>query len=105
MANEKQNITLVLDWHRIPLCVDRADEQVYREAAKMLNTLYEKYEKRFPQKSPEELWMYVALSVARDLKQDTRDKNLQPVMEKVAEMNKELQQFLEQDEDQLNKEK
>ncbi len=97
MANEKQNITLVLDWHRIPLTVNRAEEQVYREAADMLNAIYKRYQQRFPQKSAEEIWMFTALSVACDLKRDTRDKSLQPVMEKVAELSASLQQFLEQD--------
>ncbi len=95
--NEKQNITLVLDWHRIPLCVNREEEQVYREAADVLNTTYKRYQQRFPQKSAEELWIYTALSVACDLKRDVRDKNLQPVMEKVAELNAELGEFLKQD--------
>ncbi len=97
MVTDKQNITLVLDWHRIPLCVKREDEPVYRKAAEMLNDIYKHYQQRFPQKSPEELWMYTALSVACDLKRDTRDKNLQPITEKVAELNAELAEFLKQD--------
>ncbi len=97
MVSDKQNITLVLDWHRIPLSVNRADEQIYREAADVLNTTYKRYQQRYPQKSPEELWIYAALSVACELKRDTRDKSLQPIMEKVAELNTELQQFLQQD--------
>ncbi len=97
MASDKQNITLVLDWHRIPLCVNRADEPIYREAADVLNATYLKYKAKFPKKSPEEWWVYAALTVACELKRDTRDKDMQPVMAKVEELNKELRLFLEQD--------
>lgn len=52
MANDKQNIWLHLaDTKAMPLSIDRADEATYREAEKLVNTLWERWMLRFSENS------------------------------------------------------
>ncbi len=91
---DKQAIILVIDCYRIPLTVRREEEPIYRKAAQMLNEVYQKYAKRMPNKSPQELWILVALEIAVTLHKDARSKDLQPVMNKIEEINAALSEVL-----------
>lgn len=84
--SDKQNITLLLDAHRIGLSVEREQEPVYREAAKRVNEIYKKYARVYPNLPVEKLWVYTALELAVNFQSDVRDKNLQPVLEKMQEL-------------------
>ncbi len=83
---DKQNITLLLDVHRVSVAVEREQEPVYREAAKRVNEVYHKYAKNFPNLPVEKLWVYTALELAVNFQSDVRDKNLQPVLAKMQEL-------------------
>jgi len=71
----------------VPLLIDPKDESSYRDAAVMLNQQYKQYAAAYPQLPVEQLWIYVALSVAVNLQSDARDKNLAPILEKIKELN------------------
>lgn len=88
-----QNINLEVDCHRFRLKVERSQEPVYRRAADTLNNTYKRYATRFPQKPVEELWVLVALEVAVSLHSDIREKDLKPVMEKLAELNEKIKEI------------
>lgn len=94
MADDVQHITLQLDAHRIALNVKREQEAAYREAGQLLNKRYEFYRQRMPKASTEQLWMYVALESAVNLRMDTRSKDLKPIEDKVKELNQLIQQQL-----------
>ncbi len=89
---EKQNITLRIDCHEVRLTVDRDKEEVYRKAAVTLNETYRKYADAFPQLSLEKLWVYTALEVAVNLHSDIREKDLKPLLKKLEELNKKIQE-------------
>ena len=87
MSDYKQHINLKLDIHNVALDIDPEKEQTYREAAAWLNKRYQFYQARFQNVSPEKLWMYVALESAVGLHADVRDKSLEPVKQKLSELN------------------
>ncbi|MBR1809137.1 MAG: cell division protein ZapA [Paludibacteraceae bacterium] len=89
--SEKQNITLRLDCHEVRLSVDRDKEEIYRKAAVTLNDTYKRYAARYPQLPVEKLWVYTALEVAVNLHSDMRDKDLQPLLQKIAELNQKIE--------------
>lgn len=89
-----QNIVLNLDVHRVPLSVVREQEVFYRDAAKMLNERFRHYRQRFPSVQAEKLWVYVALDMAVNLQSDAFDKSLQPVTDKLNELNEKVKQAL-----------
>ena len=68
MDNRKQHITLQLDAHHISLNVLADKEALYRNAA-------------------EQIWVYVALEMAVNLQADAHAHRLQPVEEKIQELN------------------
>jgi cell division protein ZapA (FtsZ GTPase activity inhibitor) len=90
----KQHITLQLDSHHISINVLANQEHLYRDAAKILNEKYRHYQKKMQTSSAEQLWVYVALDMAVNLCAETHAQRLQPIDEKVQELNKIILQQL-----------
>ena len=103
MSERKQNIILNIDVHKVPLRVDAEDEEVFRKAGVYVNELFRKYQlKLMNEKSTETLWMYVALHTTVELMSDERDKSLEPVKDKLKELNNLIQEKLKGGQDALN---
>ena len=94
MEQRKQHITLQLDAHHISLNVQADKEHLYRKAAEMINERYKHYQRMAPNKSAEQLWVYVALDMAVNLQADAHAHRLQPVDEKIQELNKIILQYI-----------
>ena len=88
MSERKQNITLKLDIHTITLSVDPDKEEFYRLAGAWLNKRYQLYQAAYRNDSPEKLWLKVALEAAVGLHADARQKALEPIEQKIQELNK-----------------
>lgn len=84
----KQHITLQLDAHHISLNVPADKEHLYRKAAEMINERYRYYQRIAPTRSAEQIWVYVALDMAVNLCADAYANRLQPIDEKIQELNK-----------------
>lgn len=87
MEPRKQHITLQLDAHHISLNVQADKEPLYRKAAEQINERYRYYRRLLPNQSAEQIWVYVALEVAVNLQADAHAHRLQPIEEKVKEIN------------------
>ena len=87
MEPRKQHITLQLDAHHISLNVQADKEHLYRKAAEKINERYRYYQKLAPNRSAEQLWVYVALDMAVNLQADAHANRLQPIDEKIQELN------------------
>lgn len=85
--SRKQHITLQLDAHHISLNVLADKEALYRNAAEQINNRYRYYRKILPNQSAEQIWVYVALEMAVNLQADAHAHRLQPIEEKVQELN------------------
>lgn len=84
---DKQHITLHLDTHVVNLNVPRQRESLYRQAAKQVNDSYKEYLRLMPKApSSEYLWAYTALRMACSWLDDARGKELQPVRERLQEL-------------------
>ena len=90
----KQHITLQLDSHHISINVLAHQEHLYRDAAKILNEKYRHYQRKMQTSSAEQLWVYVALEMAVNLCAESHAQRLQPIDEKVQELNKIILQQL-----------
>jgi cell division protein ZapA (FtsZ GTPase activity inhibitor) len=91
----KQHITLHLDSHHISINVLAHQEHLYRDAAKILNEKYRHYQKKMQTSSAEQLWVYVALDMAVNLQADAHAHRLQPIDEKVQELNQQIINILQ----------
>lgn len=87
-------INLHLDAHTVSLTVPQETEAFYRQAEKMLNERFAYYLRTQPKASAELLWAYVALEVGANLCSDARAKSLEPVEQKLALLNKLIQDNL-----------
>ena len=85
--SRKQHITLQLDAHHISLNVLADKEVLYRNAAEQINNRYRHYRKLLPNQSAEQIWVYVALEMAVNLQADAHAHRMQPIEEKVQELN------------------
>ena len=94
MDNRKQHITLQLDAHHISLNVLADKEALYRNAAEQINERYRYYQRLVPNRSAEQLWVYVALDVAVNLQADAHAHRLQPIDEKIKELNQIILQHI-----------
>jgi hypothetical protein len=83
----KQHINLQLDAHQISLNVQADKEHLYRKAAEVINARYKYYQHVAPNKSAEQIWVYVALDMAVNLQADAHAHRLQPIDEKIQELN------------------
>ena len=90
----KQHITLQLDAHHISINVLAHQEHLYRDAAKILNEKYRHYQRKMQTSSAEQLWVYVAVDMAVNLCAESHAQRLQPIDEKVQELNKIILQQL-----------
>lgn len=102
MNQATQHITLRIDFHSIELNVPREQEAAYRDAASQINQLYKGYMKKYPQLSPEKIWLYVALDVAVELQLDKHTKALEPLQDLITELNKQVLQTTETIKTQIN---
>lgn len=91
---DKQRITLQIGAHKIVLNINPEQEPFYRDAAVRLSEQYQQYARRFPNLPVEQIWIYVALSMAVNLQSDARDKNIEPLMEKIRELNQLIEKTL-----------
>ena len=87
MEPRKQHITLQLDAHHISLNVVADKEVLYRNAAEQINERYRHYRKMLPTHSAEQIWVFVALETAVNLQADAHAHRLQPIEEKIQELN------------------
>lgn len=87
MSERQQHIVLKFDTHNVALNVPADREAIYREAAELLNERYHVYQRRNPSKTIGELWLYVALEAAVNLKSDEREKSLAAVDKQIQAIN------------------
>lgn len=62
--NDKMRISLLVDTQRYPLTINRDDEQLYRDAAKLIDNKLNKYRRAFPEFDDQKHWAMAALEIA-----------------------------------------
>lgn len=77
----------------MPLNIRREDEEIYRNAEKLVNKYLEKYRKSFSQRSMEEILTIVAYQIAVIVSKQEINNDIGPMAEKMMELNKELKEL------------
>ena len=94
MDDKMMRITLLIDCQRYPLHIRREDEQLYRDAAKMIDTTLNKYRSWKPELGANNHWAMAALELAFNL-MSMKDRNdTQPDLDKLKELTKELDNYV-----------
>lgn len=95
---EKQRITLQIVSRKIALNVIPEQEPFYRDAAVKINEKYQQYQRAYPNLPVEQIWIYVALEMAVNLHSDAREKNIEPILSKIRELNQLIEETLKNEE-------
>ena len=94
---ETINIKLQLGDHPMRFVVPWNEEVYYRNAAEFLNKRFQNYSNKNRGKSAEQIWVYVALEAAMNLERQAARYDMEPVMERINNMNKSIIEALNGD--------
>lgn len=95
--DDKLRITLMIGDIQYSLNINRADEQVYRNASKLINNKLNKYRAYFDKLDPIRVMSMVALEIAVE-KVGLENKNdTAPYIEKLEELTKELEAYFKKE--------
>lgn len=98
--NERMNnsdiftINILINGVRMPLKIKREDEELYRNAEKIVNKYLEQYRNQLSQRSMEEILTIVAYQLAVIVSKQNTSQDLVPLVEKMKEINREVKEIL-----------
>jgi cell division protein ZapA len=92
--NDTFLINVQIGGYRLPLRIERKEEELYRLAEKVLGKYLEAYQKKYSHRSAEEVFIFVAYELAVMLVRKMMQQNTAPLAEKVSSLNQELEKLL-----------
>lgn len=94
MADDIFEIKLLVGGTYYPLSIKRKDEAVYREAARKINLLLNRYRDHFPQLSDEKYYVMAAMHIAVVNQMMENANDTKPYKERIGEMTFKLDSLL-----------
>ena len=91
---EMMKINLLIDCQRYPLKIRREDEQLYRDAAKLIDKTLNKYRDWMPDLDSNNHWAMAALELAYSAISMKRKNDTKPYTEKLEQLTKELEAYI-----------
>ena len=89
-------INILINGVRLPLTVKRDEEELYRNAEKIVVKFINDYQKLYSQKSYNEILTYAAFRLAVILNKQSSKQDLAPLAERIKELDNELATLLAQ---------
>jgi len=87
-------INILINGVRLPLTVKRDEEELYRNAEKIVVKFINDYQKLYSQKSYSEILTYTAFRLAVILNKQSSNQDLAPLAERIKELDNELNTLL-----------
>lgn len=87
-------IHILINGVRLPLTVQRSDEEIYRKAEKIVVKFINEYQKIYSQKSYTEILTYVAFRLAVVLTKQDSNEDVAPLAERIQKLDDELKALL-----------
>ena len=91
---EEFEIKLLVGGTYYPLTIKRKDEAVYREAARRLNSMLNRYRDHFPQLSDEKYYVMAAMHMAMANQMWENFNDTAPYKERIQEMSDKLDSLI-----------
>lgn len=95
MDKDEFLINILLNGFRMPLKIPRIDEEIYRNAEKIVNKYLDQYRKQYNQLSMEEILTIVAYQLAVIVAKLDLNNDVAPLAERVVALNDELKELFE----------
>ena len=93
---DKLSIQLHVNSHPLQITIDRAKEATYREAANLINELFNQYRASFPNQTPEKYEATVLVDLAYRLIEMEKNADTSPFAETIGKLNEEIEEALGQ---------
>lgn len=90
-------INVKIGGFRMPLRIPRGDEELYRNAEKLVVSYTEEYQRKFNQRSYEEILILVAYQLAVNISRNQLNTDTAPIADKLRELTQELEAILKQE--------
>ena len=94
MKEDKFKIHVNVGGFRLPLDIARDEEEIYRNAEKMVNAQLVRYQQRYNQRSAEEIFALAAYHLAVTLQKQTFHTDTDPVASKLEQLGEEVDSLL-----------
>lgn len=88
--DDKLSINLLIGGFRIPLGIQREDEELYRKAEKLVNKHLLKFQRLYNQRPNEQILILVALQIAVIVSNQELIEDTVPLAEKIQALDDEL---------------
>ncbi len=92
--DDMMKINLLIDCQRYPLNIRREDEQLYRDAAKLIDKTLNKYRSWRPELSANQHWAMASLELAFAFVANKERNDTEPYLRKLEELTKELDKHI-----------
>ncbi len=97
MNGEKFTIRVNIADRYYPLTIARIEEESFRKMAKHINDTLLLYRQRYPGKETQDYMAMTLLQLATQVNQLKENTDISPVIEKITNLNKELEDFFVQE--------
>ncbi|MGQ9847815.1 MAG: cell division protein ZapA [Bacteroidales bacterium] len=97
MNEEKMTIRVLIAERYYPLTIARSEEEAIRKMAKQINETLFQYSQRYPGKETQDYMAMALLQYALQLQSLSSQNNIAPILEKLEQLNKDLEIFLVQE--------
>lgn len=94
MMDDTLLIHVQIGGFRMPLRVPRSDEEIYRKAQRMVEEYTETYQKRYNQRSYEEVLILVAYQLATTIARQQLSGDIGPIEARLKELEAEIDKAL-----------
>ena len=92
--HDKLKIHVQISGFRIPMNINRKDEEVYRKAERLVVKYLDEYQRVYNHRASEELLILVAFRLAVAPSKQELDRDLVPLAEKIKNLDEELKTLL-----------
>lgn len=97
MNGEKITIRVNIAERYYPLTIARSEEEAIRKMAKQINEVLFQYSQRYPGKETQDYMAMTLLQYALQTQSLSNQNNIAPILEKMEQLNKDLEGFLVQE--------
>ena len=94
MKDDNFTINVIVNGFKMPLNIPRKDEELYRNAEKLVEKYINHYQKQYNQRSTEQILIMVAFQIAVIVSKQELSEDTVPLAEKIQALDDELKALL-----------
>ena len=94
MKDDKFTINVNVNGFKMPLNIPRKDEELYRNAEKLVEKYIDFFQKQYNQRSTEQILIMVAFQIAVIVSKQELSEDITPLAEKIQALDDELKALL-----------